>query len=153
WSFVGTSGTPPAGQLDFLSLAEHELGHVLGIGGSSGWQADVVASNDTFIGPHAEASYGGPVPLNPSGQNGEPADTHWGSSVTSFGQVPAMSVNLYYPGQRREFMPLDWAGLQDIGWHADHLAVTSEPPDRVFAGTGFGLAVSVEDPDGHVDPT
>ena len=46
----------------------------------------------------------------------------------SFGRVPALSVNPLYPGERREFTPLDWAGLQDIGWHTDHLAVTSEPP-------------------------
>jgi hypothetical protein len=151
WSFAGTGGATSSSQYDFLSVAEHELGHVLGIGGSSGWQADVVASNDTFIGPHAEASYGGPVPLNTAGQNGETADTHWGSSVTSLGLVPELSVNPYFPGQRREFTPLDWAGLQDIGWHPDQLAVTSQPPDKVFAGAGFNLAVTVEDPDGQVD--
>jgi hypothetical protein len=153
WSFADTSVTPPANGLDFLSVAEHELGHVLGIGTSSGWQADVSSSNDTFIGPHAEASYGRPVPLNSAGQNGETADSHWGSSVTSFGQVPTMSVNPFYPGERRLFTPLDWAGLQDIGWHTDHLAVTTEPPGRVSVGGGFGLAVSAEDPNGHVDTT
>jgi hypothetical protein len=153
WSFAGPSVTPPAGRLDFLSVAEHELGHVLGIGTSAGWQADVVPSNDTFVGPHAEALLGGPVPLNTAGQFGEAADTHWGSSVTSFGQVPTMSVSPFEPGQRREFTSVDWAGLQDIGWHDDHLVVTGGPPARVVAGTGFALTVAAEDPDGHVNST
>src|SRR5262249_16742005 len=110
WSFAGTAGAPGANQLDFVSVAEHELGHVLGIGTSSGWYADVNPSSVTFTGPHAEASYGGPVPLNTNGQQGEAADTHWGSAVTSFGRLPALSVNPLYPGERRELTALDWAG-------------------------------------------
>ena len=57
------------------------------------------------------------------------------------------------PGVRREFTSLDWAGLADIGWSVDQLAVTIQPPSSVPVGTGFGLSVSAEDPDGLVDTT
>jgi hypothetical protein len=36
WSFVGTSRPPPSNQVDFLTMAEHEIGRVLGLGTSPG---------------------------------------------------------------------------------------------------------------------
>jgi hypothetical protein len=151
WSFVGTSGPPPAGQLDFLTMAEHELGRVLGLGTSPGWQSWVDTANGTFTGPHAEATYGGPVPLNTAGQFGDPADGLWATTVTSYGQVPTMDVSPLDPGVRRLFTSLDWAGLDDIGWNTDHLVVTAEPPANVIVSNGFGMSVTVEDPGGQVD--
>ena len=151
WSFVGTSGPPPANQIDFLTMAEHEIGRVLGLGTSPGWYAWVDTTNDTLTGPHAEATYGGPVPLNPAGQFGDPADGLWADSVSSFGQQPTMDVSPLEPGSRRLFTSLDWAALEDIGWNTDHLVVTMEPPANVNTSEQFGVSVTVEDPDGHVD--
>ena len=54
-------------------------------------------------------------------------------------------------GVRRTMTPLDWAGLADIGWNVDELAVTSAPPSQVAPGSGFGLTVTAEDPTGAVD--
>jgi hypothetical protein len=54
-------------------------------------------------------------------------------------------------GQQRSFTPLDWAGLDDIGWVTDGLVVTAQPPQTVTGGVGFGLTVTAEDPDGQVD--
>lgn len=57
-----TADDIPAQSSDFITAAAHELGHVLGF--SSGCAALVaLTSGSTFIGPTAEAVYGGPVPL------------------------------------------------------------------------------------------
>ena len=144
WSFAGTSGPPAANQVDFLTMAEHEIGRVLGLGTSPGWQAWVDGANDTFTGPHAEATYGGPVPLNPAGQFGDPADGLWAATVTSYGQAPTMDVTPLDPGVRRLFTSLDWAALDDIGWDTDHLVVTAQPPANVEGSEVFGISVAAE---------
>jgi hypothetical protein len=57
-----TSDDIPAQSSDFITTAAHELGHVLGF--SSGCAAlQALTSGSTFIGPTAQAVYGGPVPL------------------------------------------------------------------------------------------
>ena len=57
----GTSDDIPFEMFDFISIASHELGHVLGFGASTAFTN--LTSGTTFIGPAAQASYGGPVPL------------------------------------------------------------------------------------------
>ncbi len=151
WSFAGTAGMPAANQFDFLTVATHELGHVLGIGTASSWFTYVDSSNNTFLGPHAEASYGGPVPLDASAGD-DAADGHWADGTLSHGQVTTMNPTIV-PGVRRPFTSLDWAGLDDIGWQTDELAVTGQPPANVLAAAGFGLSVSAVDPDGYADTT
>jgi hypothetical protein len=91
------------------------------------------------------------VPLNPAGQFGNPADGLWAATVTSYGRAPTMDVTPLDPGVRRLFTSLDWAGLDDIGWDTDHLAVTAEPPATVDGTEAFGITVTAEEPDGHVD--
>jgi hypothetical protein len=106
WYF-GTGNTVPFGQLDFYSVAEHELGHVLGIGTADSFDSHVSGSN--FIGSHAEAAHGGlAVPL-------DPGRSHWDESVTSGGQQAVMTPILP-EGTRLGWTALDQAGLQDIGW-------------------------------------
>jgi hypothetical protein len=52
----------PSQSSDFITTAAHELGHVLGF--SSGCAALLaLTSGSTFVGPTAQAVYGGPVPL------------------------------------------------------------------------------------------
>jgi hypothetical protein len=109
WYF-GTDPNSPQGQIDFYTAATHELGHVLGIGTAPTWNAHV--SNGTFTGPHAEASYGGPVPLDQT--EGAASNSHWAQTDLSAGQQPVMTPIV--PPGTQGFTPLDFAGLQDIGW-------------------------------------
>ena len=101
---------PQPNQNDFLSVAIHEIGHLLGIGTSDSWFAQVV--NHDFIGRHAEQLFGRPVPL-------VAGDDHWNNvfSRTSTGVTQAAEMDpTLAVGQRKFFTDLDYAGLQDIGW-------------------------------------
>jgi hypothetical protein len=110
-------GTSPSGlgatQVDFLSVATHELGHVLGIGDNiqgqqTAWSRYV--SGSTFVGPNAEAAHGGtPVPL-------DAAHAHWAQGTMS-GGVEAVMTPILLTGTRKLMTPLDYAGLQDLGWN------------------------------------
>ena len=105
-------GVEPAGNdYDFFTVVTHELAHLFGFGVSNAFSADV--SNNAFTGAHAQALYGGSVPLA-SGQ-------HWASGVTSPpflpGTQPKPSLGPSLPlGERKLFTPLDYAALADIGW-------------------------------------
>ena len=149
WSFAGTGGSPSSNQVDFLTVALHELGDVLGYGTAPSWNSDVNSATTppTFVGPHAEAVYGAPAPLDATLSN-------WAEGTTSGGSTVTMDPSIG-PGVRRTFTSLDWAGLADIGWHVDQLAVTPSgaPPSSVTVGTSFGLSVTAEDPDGLLDTT
>jgi len=109
WNF---SANPPAASAeDFLSVAIHEIAHVLGFGTSDSW--NTYSSTGTFTGPHGDLANGGkPVPLS--------ADSaHWAdgskSAVGSLWQ--ACMMDPYLPaGQRRTLTQLDFAGLEDVGW-------------------------------------
>ena len=74
-------------------------------------------------------------------------DTHWATGTMSDGDVALMTPDT----GNGVVTPLDWAGLDDIGWITDQLVVTDQPPQSVAAGAGFGLTVAAEDPDGQVD--
>ena len=113
WFFGATTSGLTGSQTDFLSVAEHEIGHVLGIGdlpfgvGATAWSR--LSAAGRFLGPASEAAFGGaPVPLDASG-------AHWAGGIASAGQEPAMSPVLI-DGTRKLFTPLDFAGLSDIGW-------------------------------------
>ena len=94
-------------QIDFLTCASHELLNALGAGTSSQWFAQV--SNGTFTGSHAEAIYGGPIPVTWGG-GAELAD------VTVNGVRPVKNLDLTIGTRTAPYTPLDWALLQDIGW-------------------------------------
>ncbi|SIN90900.1 Calx-beta domain-containing protein [Singulisphaera sp. GP187] len=92
---------------DFRTVAEHEVGHVLGVGTSPSWSTYVSAG--TFIGPASMAVRGGQaVPLDPNLQ-------HWAQGTKSDGVDALMDPTVQY-GLRRTFTSLDYAALQDIGW-------------------------------------
>ena len=105
--FYGQSTDGLTGQqLDFYSVATHELGHVLGIGTSSQWTS--LSSGGAFRGANATAAYGGAVPLAPGG-------AHWADGLTIGGQAVSLDPSITY-GQRVGWSSLDAAALRDLGW-------------------------------------
>lgn len=103
-------GADPAGmqpgQLDFYSLATHELAHVLGFGTAPQWRA--LVQNGWFTGAAATAVYGSLVPLSADGEHLAQGSVSGGQPVS---MEPVMTAD-----RRVGLSPLDWAGLQDIGW-------------------------------------
>lgn len=143
--------TVPAGEYDALSLLRHEIAHGLGFGGvtnSAGslgaeetlWdhylQKNADGSAD-FIGPNAEAVYGGPVPITTL-DNGE-AYSHVGNSADGpLGQDLMNGIGMQ-PGRTYDISSVDLAMLKDVG-----VPVTTYPDDEVAcfcAGTRIMTAV------------
>jgi hypothetical protein len=126
WNF--NLNGPVAGQNDFLTVATHELAHVLGFGTSDSWKAKLtavsVASGTQYVGPFkgikAMALYGSSVPLEtPSGTNNA---QHFRNSLMSNVGTPTgpAQETLMDPdittGTRKKITVLDWAALDDVGW-------------------------------------
>jgi len=101
-----TSDDLPASKVDFLSVALHELGHILGVGTSDAFLA--LVQNGSFVGPNAMAANGGPVPLTPDGK-------HIAAGLLSEGKRPVMDES-DSAGARSEITSLDLAILRDIGY-------------------------------------
>lgn len=120
WNF--SADEPEFTQYDFLSVALHEMGHVLGISVAASWNNLVNAGNNTFLGTEAMAEYGGAVPLNS-------VNSHWDygtmSVVDGVAQEAAMDPNISN-GQRKIFTDLDEAALDDIGWDVAYALVLLE---------------------------
>jgi hypothetical protein len=96
----------PNDAYDFISLATHELGHVLGFAPSPAFTA--LEKDDDFVGKAAAAEYGKPVPLT--------ADhLHLADGTTSHGAEALMTPKLL-DGVRRKPTPLDQAALRDLGY-------------------------------------
>lgn len=107
WSF-GSSATVPAGKTDFLSVAIHELGHVLGIGTIESFTSKVTSQQFTGAITQLFSSPAGPVPVTGDA-------SHWAASVQSDGQQ-AIMIPTIPAGRRLDVTSVDWAALQDIGW-------------------------------------
>ena len=103
WNFSSGDGAP--GEVDFRTVAAHELTHVLGFGYSPPWSRNI-SSSGLFIGSHAVSAYqgNGGIPLK-DGQ-------HWADSVLDV-QRTIMTSNL---GVGTTLSALDYAALEDIGW-------------------------------------
>lgn len=121
------------GKDDFLSVATHELGHLLGIGTAGSW--DALISGSTFTGTHATAAHGG-IQAGLSGDLGHWAD---GTMSTLFGTATAQEAAMdpsILVGTQKYFTTLDFAGMQDIGWN-----VVPEPSSTaLFAAAAIALA-------------
>jgi hypothetical protein len=122
WNFGDTSVGPAPNQFDFLSVAEHELGHVLGIGTAPSWQDKLAGGH--FYGAAATAVYGGPPPVDGAG-------AHWAPGTAVGGAVADMVPSIAQ-GQRHLFTALDFAGLQDVGWQVG--AAAAPPVSAPTAG-------------------
>ena len=99
---------PASGQNDFLSVALHELGHLLGVGGDS-FQA--LISGSTFTGPKSTAAHGGTVTIADGGHLSALNSTVTGTDSQGIAMSPSISV-----GSRKRLTLLDWAVLDDLGW-------------------------------------
>lgn len=122
WYFGTSEAGLGSGQQDFLSVATHELGHLLGIGTADSWSRYV--SGETFLGPTARAVHGGNVPLS--------GDSHFREGLRDGGQEVALDPSLL-DGTRKLFTQLDFAALSDIGWE-----VTSGSGSGGSGGGGGG---------------
>lgn len=111
WHYGTTTAGLDAGEYDFLTVAYHEMIHVLGLGSSDAW-ANLIEGDfqdGVFVGPKSVAAYGGNVPIEPFVQ------AHWNYFVASNNQEAIMTPALA-AGERRGITELDFAGLDDIGW-------------------------------------
>lgn len=119
WHFGQTTSGLAGNELDFYSVATHEMGHVLGLGTAPLWQT--YSSGGYFYGPNASAVYGGAVPLSSDG-------AHWADGVRVGGQAVSLDPTINF-GQRIGWSALDAAALRDVGWLAPNaLPVSPAPP-------------------------
>lgn len=117
WHFGLTTDGLDSNETDFFSVAQHEIGHLLGIGTARSWQNQVIAGS--FTGSASVVSFGGNVPLF--------GDlSHWAENTTSNGQIATMNPILLN-GTRALFTELDFAALSDVGWEVAP-EVTGEIP-------------------------
>ncbi|MDB5324114.1 MAG: hypothetical protein JWN40_5745 [Phycisphaerales bacterium] len=124
WNFDLTA--PAAGKNDFLTVATHELAHVLGFGTSDAWRAKLtpkaITSGTQYIGPFTgpkamKLNNNTPVPLEtPSGtNNAQHFQNSLQSTVGGVAQETLMDPDIT-TGTRKKITLLDWATLDDIGW-------------------------------------
>lgn len=95
----------PPGKIDFVSVALHELGHVLGFGTADVFKNQIV--DGAFAGPKTKARFGGPLPLTPD-QAHVPNTTMSGGTRLLMDQSDA-------PGTRYLPTALDRAVMEDLG--------------------------------------
>lgn len=100
--------TIPPASLDFVSVALHEIGHVLGFGTADAFKAH--ATTGAFDGANASAAFGGKGPALTSDHS------HFASSVLVGGAHPLMDVS-DKAGTRYLPTALDLAVLEDLGLH------------------------------------
>ena len=117
WYFGADAAGLGAGQIDFDTVVEHELGHVLGFGTSP--EFSLYVNNGVFTGPTATTLYGGPVALGPD-------LAHWAQSTMYSGEHVSMHPQLV-PNARVEFSDLDYAALRDIGWDVTGVPQVDRP--------------------------
>ncbi|MDX2213432.1 MAG: T9SS type A sorting domain-containing protein [Oculatellaceae cyanobacterium bins.114] len=120
WFFDSSPNTAddiPAGDLDFISVAVHEIGHTLGFSGvDNAFSSRVV--NGAFIGTNAKAYNGGnPIPLSGDGSHIRPG--------YEFGNYGAPLMNPFVASGTR-ILPtvLDLAVLDDIRFTVNYGAAS-----------------------------
>ncbi len=118
WNY--TLNSPAANQIDFYTVAQHELGHVLGFGTAQEFSRYV--SGDSFLGPNATAANGGTHPH----LNSNADQSHWRQGTNSYGQAVSMQP-IVVAGTRVVFSELDYAVLADIGWDVTGFVAPTGP--------------------------
>ena len=119
---------PQRGKYDGLSILEHELGHIFGIDGfrddtgalpsdsESTWDQLVTVNGKTaaFTGAHAQAVYGGAVPVTTTYDSNE-AYYHFANSTRDQATNDLMTGTGLPTNTVRTISPLDVATMADIG--------------------------------------
>lgn len=141
WHFGTTTAGLDSYELDFYSVAIHELGHILGFGTAPQWNAQV--ANGLFYGPNAVATYGAAVPLSADG-------SHWADGLTYAGKPATLDPVMNY-GTRVGWGALDAAALRDIGWSSAAALVPVGAPASPPPVTGPQELVAVPVTGGGVD--
>ena len=109
WFFGRTSSGRSGSQSDFLSVAVHELGHVLGINsGNLSWTRFI--SGGVFNGPAVKAANNGRA------VGVAPGNGHFAEGVKTDGLEVSMDPTIT-TGTRKFFGKIDFAALTDIGWN------------------------------------
>jgi hypothetical protein len=106
WYFGSDTSGLNNTETDFLTVAEHELGHMFGFGTAPSFNDKI--SNGQFTGSNAVAEFGGNITLDSLQQ-------HWAQGTLDHGLETVMEPVLP-AGDRRLFTNLDFAALTDIGW-------------------------------------
>jgi len=122
WHFGEADSGLVSGLSDFLTTAAHEIGHILGLGSADSWFDQI--DNGYFTGANSVASYGGLVPVTPTG-------SHWGEGVLSQTLAGIVQETMMDPstvsGTRQLPTELDYAGFADIGWQLAPVAAVPLP--------------------------
>lgn len=121
-------GTPTGSQSDFVSVAAHEIGHILGIGTSAAFDAWVV--NDTFTGPNTTAANGGV---------GIPLESDHGHVEDGFAGDDVLLDPTLTQGDQVSLSVFDKALLADIGYEVTGFSkqgstppIATEGAERIF---------------------
>jgi Dockerin type I domain len=137
WYFDANISGIQSNQIDFLTVATHELAHALGFGfipaqaNRSSW--DNLSQSGNFVGPNATTAFGSSsVPLE-AGDRG-----HWREGITSNGRDVLMDPTIL-SGARTLLTPLDFAAFDDIGWDVDVTNVTVTA-SHTYADNGSRVA-------------
>ncbi|OWK43202.1 matrixin family metalloprotease [Fimbriiglobus ruber] len=126
WYFGTDPNARPAGEIDFFSVATHELGHTLGIGTSTEWSS--LVQNGHFVGADATALLGGSSPAVSA--DGD----HFAENTYSPGPAGHNIVSMQpilNTTQRVYFSELDYAALADLGWQVTGQVSTTTSPVTV----------------------
>lgn len=136
WHFGSTTTGLDAHEYDFVSVAIHELAHVLGFGTAGSWNA--LTSGSGFTGPAALAVYHaeggvGAVPLSDDGGHLAHGITSSLSLADAMSPQEVIMDPAISPGVRQLFTNLSYAVLDDVGWD---LGVVPEPSALILLGLG-----------------
>lgn len=111
WHFGASEMGLDSGESDFLSVAFHEMAHLLGFSNAvDSFERYVDSVNDEFTGPAAVAEYDGAGNPPLSGDL-----SHWEAGLMDEGLETAMDPAITV-GTRKLFTPLDFAAFDDLGW-------------------------------------
>lgn len=128
WYFGTDADGLGANQDDFMTVAQHELAHLLGFGVGEAWSRLVSAGK--FTGSNAQAAYdgSGSVPLSSS-------RSHFADDLEDNGQE-ALMTSTVGNGTRKLVTPLDLAALDDIGWDVVADAQATVTAEHTYADDG-----------------
>jgi hypothetical protein len=141
WFFDLTPTTDrdlPSNRYDFISVAAHELGHILGFSnGAGGIDAFRNLTNESnFIGRNARARNGGrPIPLEFRGSS------HINEGYQFGGSGKTLMEARFDRGVRSRPTALDAAILDDIGYQINYRATFRNPAPRRIANQRSSLDV------------